>query len=269
MSRHQAFRQRFQGNGKEAGRSRISPPLPPPFASSVFREAPRLQLAQRVHFYFFTLIFPSLTATVSTSLGFAVHTSPRASPPAMDPHPCPRPQLCSLPRALIRTKGGKKISFLGLSRMKSQRRGLSHSLLPPRNETALACSPGSERTVQQKLRESFAVPRLLVNRLAAFLIELVHFLGETVVQVLVVGLLTAISDHILKPFLAATFNSLLQPLLLFLLKVLCSIRDLTDPLIDVLAAVCSQLAVVLRAVRLVEINLQPDRRTDLGDVGSS
>ncbi|XP_029870578.1 uncharacterized protein LOC115341525 isoform X2 [Aquila chrysaetos chrysaetos] len=208
-------------------------------------------------------------ATVSTSFGFAVHTSPWAAPPAMDPHPCPRPQLRSLPRALMRTKGGKKISFLGLSRVKSRRRGLSHSLLPPRNETALACSPGSERTVQQKLRESFAVPRLLVNGLAAFLIELVHFLGETVVQVLVVGLLTAISDHILKPFLAATFNSLLQPLLLFLLKVLCGIRDLTDPLIDVLAAVCSQLAVVLRAVRLVEINLQPDRRTDLGDVGSS
>lgn len=88
-------------------------------------------------------------------------------------------------------------------------------------------------------------------------------------QVLVVGLLTAISDHILKPFLAAMFNSLLQPLLLFLLKVLCGIRDLTDPLIDILAAVCSQLAVVLQAVRLVEINLQPDRRTDLGDIGSS
>lgn len=86
---------------------------------------------------------------------------------------------------------------------------------------------------------------------------------------LVVGLLTAISDHILKPFLAAVFNSVLQPLLLFLLKVLCGIRDLTDPLIDILAAVCSQLAVVLQAVRLVEINLQPDRRMDLGDVGSS
>ncbi|KAM6283524.1 uncharacterized protein M6G45_004039 [Spheniscus humboldti] len=126
----------------------------------------------------------------------------------------------------------------------------------------------SERTVQRKLRESFAVPRLLVNGLAVFLIELVRFLGETVVQVLAVGLLTAIGDHILKPFLAAAFDSLLQPLLLFLLKVLCGIRDLTDPLVDVLAGVCSQLTALLRAVRLVEINLQPDRRTDLGEVGS-
>ncbi|GAB0175416.1 hypothetical protein GRJ2_000006800 [Grus japonensis] len=127
----------------------------------------------------------------------------------------------------------------------------------------------SEQTVQQKLRESFAVPRLLVNRIAVFLIELVRFLGETVVQVLAVGLLRAIGDHILKPFLAATFNSLLQPLLLFLLKILRGIRDLTDPIIDVLAAVCAQVAVLLRAVRLVEVNLQPDRRTDVRDVGSS
>lgn len=127
----------------------------------------------------------------------------------------------------------------------------------------------SKQTVQRKLRESFAVPRLLVNGLAVFLIELVRFLGETVVQVLVVGLLTAIGDHILKPFLAAAFTSLLQPLLLFLLKVLCSIRDLADPLVDILAGICSQLAVLLRAVRLVEINLRPDRRTDLRDAGSS
>ncbi|XP_037244692.1 uncharacterized protein LOC119148516 isoform X2 [Falco rusticolus] len=116
-----------------------------------------------------------------------------------------------------------------------------------------------KQTVQQKLRESFPIPRLLVNRLTTFLIELVRFLGETLVQVLVVGLLTAIGDHIWKPFLAAVFNSLLQPLLVFLLKVLCSIQDLMDPLINILAGVCSQLAVLLRAIRLVEINLQLDR----------
>ncbi|XP_075606183.1 uncharacterized protein LOC142601255 isoform X1 [Balearica regulorum gibbericeps] len=131
----------------------------------------------------------------------------------------------------------------------------------------LNAAPGtgrSEQTVQQKLRESFAVPRLLVNGIAVFLIELVRFLGETVVQVLAVGLLRAVGDHILKPFLAATFNSLLQPLLLFLLKILRGIRDLTDPIVDILAAVCAQVAVLLRAIRLVEVNLQPDRRMEIG-----
>lgn len=88
------------------------------------------------------------------------------------------------------------------------------------------------------------------------------------VQVLLVGLVTAIGDHILKPLLVATFSSLLQPLLLFLLRLLRGLRDLVDPLMDVLARTCSQLAVLLRALRLVEINLRMDRRTDPGDVGS-
>ncbi|XP_050180293.1 uncharacterized protein LOC126644690 isoform X2 [Myiozetetes cayanensis] len=81
------------------------------------------------------------------------------------------------------------------------------------------------------------------------------------IQALVVGVLTAVGDHVLKPLLAAAFHSLLQPLLLFLLKVLGGIRDLVDPVLDVVARLCSQLAVLLRAVRLVEIRLHPDTRT--------
>lgn len=85
------------------------------------------------------------------------------------------------------------------------------------------------------------------------------------IQALVVGVLTAVGDHVLKPLLAAAFHSLLQPLLLFLLKVLGGVRDLTDPVLDVVARVCSQLAVLLRAVRLVEIRLRPDLRAGPGD----
>lgn len=71
-----------------------------------------------------------------------------------------------------------------------------------------------------------------------------------------VGLLTTVGDHVLKPFLVGVFNSLLQPLLLFLLNVLCSVRNLTYPLIDILKGICLQLAVVLQAFRLVEVNIQ-------------
>ncbi|KAM7056873.1 uncharacterized protein M8220_003161 isoform 2-T2 [Acridotheres tristis] len=123
----------------------------------------------------------------------------------------------------------------------------------------------SEWTVQRKLRQVFALPRCLVSVFSLFLVELIRFLGEAVVQALVVGVLTAIGDHVLKPLLAAAFHSLLQPLLLFLLKVLGGVRDLTDPVLDVVARVCSQLAVLLRAVRLVEIRLRPDLRA--GDGG--
>ncbi|XP_029769479.1 uncharacterized protein LOC112102988 [Terrapene carolina triunguis] len=116
----------------------------------------------------------------------------------------------------------------------------------------------SEKVIQQNLREFFGLLRILVNVVLIFLIELVRFLGKSVFQVLVVGLLTTAGDHILKPFLVAVFNSLLQPLLLFLLNVLCSVRNLTYPLIDILKGICLQLAVVLQAFRLVEVNIQSE-----------
>ncbi|TFJ97347.1 glycine N-acyltransferase-like protein 3-like [Platysternon megacephalum] len=116
----------------------------------------------------------------------------------------------------------------------------------------------SEKVIQQNLREFFGLLRILVNVVLIFLIELVRFLGKSMFQVLVVGLLTTVGDHILKPFLVAMFNSLLQPLLLFLLNVLCSVRNLTYPLIDILKGICLQLAVVLQAFRLVEVNIQSE-----------
>ncbi|KAM3674545.1 uncharacterized protein VK521_002972 [Ammospiza maritima maritima] len=123
----------------------------------------------------------------------------------------------------------------------------------------------SEWPVQQKLRELFAVPRCVVSVFSLFLVELIRFLGEAVVQALVVGVLTAVGEHVLKPLLAALLHSLLQPLLLFVQKVLGGVRDLAEPLLDVLARLCSQLAVLLRAVRLVEIRLRPDLRAGPAD----
>ncbi|XP_043355610.1 uncharacterized protein LOC119842127 isoform X3 [Dermochelys coriacea] len=116
----------------------------------------------------------------------------------------------------------------------------------------------SEKVIQQNLREFFGLLRILMNVVLIFLIELVRFFGKSVFQVLVVGLLTTVGDHVIKPFLVGVFNSLLQPLLLFLLNVLCSIRNLTYPLIDILKGICLQLAVVLQAFRLVEVNIQSE-----------
>ncbi|XP_067146095.1 uncharacterized protein [Apteryx mantelli] len=116
----------------------------------------------------------------------------------------------------------------------------------------------SKKMAQQNLRQLLSFLRLLVDALTVLLVELVRFLGESVVQVLLVGLLTAIGEHMLKPLLVAVSNSILQPLLLFLLNLLHGIRDLTYPLIDILEGICLQVAVVLRAFRLVEINVQSD-----------
>ncbi|XP_023774688.1 uncharacterized protein LOC111923228 [Cyanistes caeruleus] len=173
--------------------------------------------------------------------------SPRGGGHEREPQHCPR-WSCSFPACSWMGFPGAGLLLPGLS--------ASH------------CS-GSEWTIQRKLREFFAIPRCLVSVFSLFLVELIRFLGEAVVQALVVGVLTAIGDHVLKPFLAAAFHSLLQPLLLFLLKVLGGVRDLTDPVLDVVARVCSQLAVLLRAVRLVEIRLRPDLRAGPGDGGAS
>ncbi|KYO31908.1 hypothetical protein Y1Q_0018846 [Alligator mississippiensis] len=98
----------------------------------------------------------------------------------------------------------------------------------------------SEKAIQENLREFFGFLRILVHAVTLFLVELARFLSKSVVQVLLVGLLTVVGDHMLKPFLVAVFNSILQPLLIFLLNVLCSIRNLTYPVIDILKGVCLQ-----------------------------
>ncbi|XP_042325770.1 uncharacterized protein LOC121931804 [Sceloporus undulatus] len=114
-----------------------------------------------------------------------------------------------------------------------------------------------EKVIHQGMKEFFAFLKIFVNIPIFFMLELVQFLGRSVFQVLLVGLITAIGDQMLEPLLAALFNSIIQPLLVFLLNVLCTIRNLTYPLIEILKGICSQVAVVLRAFRLVEINHHP------------
>ncbi|XP_048410442.1 uncharacterized protein LOC125463318 isoform X2 [Stegostoma tigrinum] len=113
----------------------------------------------------------------------------------------------------------------------------------------------SDDAIRQCWRNLFAVVRILVNLFSLFLIELLNFLCRSVFQVLLVGLLTVIGDHLLKPFLAALFNSLLQPIMIFLLNVFIGIRNLLNPSIDILRRLLMQIAAVLHAFRLVEVNL--------------
>ncbi|XP_075780962.1 uncharacterized protein LOC102453769 isoform X3 [Pelodiscus sinensis] len=129
----------------------------------------------------------------------------------------------------------------------------------PERAYMMKLAKSSEKVIEQNLREFFGLLRILVNVVLIFLLELVRFLSTSVFQGLVVGLLTTVGDHALKPFLVAVFNSILQPLLLFLLNVLCSVRNLAYPFLDILKGICLQLAVVLRACRLVEVNMQPER----------
>lgn len=92
-----------------------------------------------------------------------------------------------------------------------------------------------------------------MNVVTLFLIELVNFLSRSFIEILVAGLLTAIGDHVLKPLLATLFNSLLQPIMIFQLNIFTGIRNLLNPLIDIIRRLIMQIAALLHAFRLVEV----------------
>ncbi|XP_055509254.1 uncharacterized protein LOC129707869 isoform X1 [Leucoraja erinacea] len=111
----------------------------------------------------------------------------------------------------------------------------------------------SNDVIRHCWRELFAVVRILMNVVTLFLIELVNFLSRSFIEILVAGLLTAIGDHVLKPLLATLFNSLLQPIMIFQLNIFTAIRNLLNPLIDIIRRLIMQIAALLHAFRLVEV----------------
>ncbi|XP_078512290.1 uncharacterized protein LOC144771921 isoform X2 [Lissotriton helveticus] len=121
----------------------------------------------------------------------------------------------------------------------------------------------SEKLIRRCWREVFGLLGIFANLVTVFLIELITFLSKSIFQMLAVGMMTAVGDHIIKPFLVALFNNILQPVLIFLLNILTGLRDLTYPFIDVLNGVCLQFAMILQAFRLVEVHTNPRHPYDL------
>ena len=68
------------------------------------------------------------------------------------------------------------------------------------------------------------------------------------------GLLTTFGDYLYKPVLAAFFNAILQPMAVFLYNIGVGLRTIMTPLIDIMRSVFTQIAMLLRAFRLVELN---------------
>ncbi|KAJ7329312.1 hypothetical protein JRQ81_015486 [Phrynocephalus forsythii] len=130
---------------------------------------------------------------------------------------------------------------------------------PPSSVYMLEVAKCSEKALQQGLREFFGFLTLLMKIPTLFVIELTHFLGKAVFQMLVVDLITAVGDEMLAPLLAALLHSVFQPLLIFLLKVLSGVRDLSVPAMDILKDIFLQVAVVVKAFRLVEVHHHPVR----------
>lgn len=66
------------------------------------------------------------------------------------------------------------------------------------------------------------------------------------------GLLQLGSDYFFKPCLAMLFNAVVQPPLIFLYNVAASLRDLCDPIAEGLGYFIREIAVLFRAIRLVD-----------------
>lgn len=90
-----------------------------------------------------------------------------------------------------------------------------------------------------------------------FLLELIKFTFRKVLVRILVGFIVVFGDHLLKPVLAALFNSFLQPSLSFLWNSLVGFRNAIQPLLDITREIVSQVTSLLKGFRLFELNWRP------------
>ncbi|XP_017053072.1 uncharacterized protein LOC108096199 [Drosophila ficusphila] len=102
--------------------------------------------------------------------------------------------------------------------------------------------------------ELFGLLHIGVAFVVAFILQSYRFVLYSLVNTLIVGLLHMTSDYFLKPFLTMTFNGFLQPPLIFLYNILCSIRDIMEPVANTLNNFMKPLATVGSSIRLVDVN---------------
>lgn len=115
----------------------------------------------------------------------------------------------------------------------------------------------SERWLTYFWQEFFGVIALIVDFALIFLLELIKFTFHKVMVRLLVGFIVVFGDHLLKPVLAAVFNSLLQPSLAFLWNVFLGLRNGVRPLLDITREVVLQVTTLLKGFRLFELNWKP------------
>lgn len=136
-------------------------------------------------------------------------------------------------------------------------RGVTEYLVPHQDVTPSTISDFADRSelaAYRVWRECFAVLRFPLDFIIIFFLELVRFLFRGIFLQLVVGLITIIGDYGIKPVLAALFSSFIQPSATLLANVAISLRQICEPLFAIIHSIAVELAVVLRAFRLVEWN---------------
>ncbi|XP_030387923.1 uncharacterized protein LOC115634379 [Scaptodrosophila lebanonensis] len=108
--------------------------------------------------------------------------------------------------------------------------------------------------------EFFGLLHIAVAFVVAFVLQFYRFILYSVVNTLVVGLLHTTSDYMIKPALTVVFNGFLQPPLIFIYNILCSLRDIVDPVADTVNNLMKPLAMLCANVRLINVNYRNVRR---------
>ncbi|KAH8294110.1 hypothetical protein KR054_008409 [Drosophila jambulina] len=108
--------------------------------------------------------------------------------------------------------------------------------------------------------ELFGLLHIGVAFVVAFVLQSYRFVLYSLVNTLIVGLLHMTSDYLVKPLLTMIFNGYLQPPLIFLYNVLCSMRDILEPVAESINNFMKPLATVGNSVRLADVNYRQIRR---------
>lgn len=108
--------------------------------------------------------------------------------------------------------------------------------------------------------EFFGLMHIGVAFVVAFVLQSYRFVLYSVINTLIVGLLHMTSDYLVKPALTVTFNGFLQPPMIFIYNVMCSLRDILEPVADTLNNFIKPLATLGRSIRLINVNNRSVRR---------
>ncbi|KAH8372023.1 hypothetical protein KR093_009766 [Drosophila rubida] len=108
--------------------------------------------------------------------------------------------------------------------------------------------------------EFFGLLHIGVAFVVAFVLQCYRFMLYSIVNTLIVGLLHMTSDYLVKPALTVTFNGFLQPPMIFVYNVMCSLRDILEPVADTLSNFIKPLATLGGSIRLINVNYRSVRR---------
>lgn len=118
----------------------------------------------------------------------------------------------------------------------------------------------TEHNTAQYWAELFGTIHIAFSLFTAFFLQLYRFVLQSTYRPLTVGFVQLTSDYLIKPTLALIFNAIIQPILIYLYNIATSFRDLCEPIADALGFFLREIAVPIRAFRLVEVRQHKNTR---------